>query len=57
MNEILDFFDKAELVGQNIPSILGPQVDFGDGSGPDPATNNVAFEARQLKMLFLKLFY
>lgn len=56
MEEILEFFDKAELAGQNIPAVIGPQVDFGDGSNND-AQHTVAFEVRQLKHLFLKLHY
>ena len=57
MNEILDFFDKAEAVGHNVMTVIGPQVEIGDDGRPDPSTHNVSFEARQLKMLFLKLFY
>lgn len=56
MEEILEFFDKAELAGQNIPSVIGPQVDLGDGSGNE-SHHTVAFEARQLKNLFLKLHF
>jgi len=55
--EILEFFDKAEREGHNIMSVIGPQVDVPDELRPDISTHNVAFEARQLKMLFLKLFY
>lgn len=57
MNEILDFLDKAEKEGRSILTVLGPQVDLNGDGLPDPVTHNVAFEARQLKMLFLKLFY
>ena len=56
MEEILEFFDKAELAGQNIPAVIGPQVDLGDGSHQNEP-HTVAFEARQLKHLYLKLHY
>lgn len=55
MDEILEFLDKAEAAGRNVPSVIGPQVDLGDGSS-DTAHHNVSYEARQLKNLFLKLF-
>ena len=54
MEEILEFLDKAETAGQNVPSVIGPQVDLGDGNQNDPH-HTVAFEARQLKNLYLKL--
>jgi tetratricopeptide repeat protein 30 len=56
MDEILEFLDKAEQAGQNVMSVIGPQVDpAGDGTTElTPAT--VAFEARQLKALFLRLY-
>mmetsp|Transcript_18681 Transcript_18681/g.20313 ORF Transcript_18681/g.20313 Transcript_18681/m.20313 type:complete len:662 (+) Transcript_18681:98-2083(+) len=57
MEEILEFLDKAELAGQSIPSVIGPQVDLGDGSGNNEAQHTVAFEARQMKNLFLKLHF
>jgi DNA-binding ferritin-like protein (Dps family) len=59
MEEILDFLDKAEAAGQNVVTVIGPQVDL---SLNDPATDgenttqNVSWEARQLKSLFLKLY-
>jgi tetratricopeptide repeat protein 30 len=55
MDEILEFLDKAEIAGQKVPSIIAAQVDVGDGSA-DTAPQTVAFEARQLKNLFLKLY-
>ncbi len=56
MDEILEFLDKAEAAGQNVPSVIGPQVDVtGEGAG-DQSHNTVAFEARQMKNLFLKLY-
>lgn len=54
MEEILEFLDKAESAGQTIPSVIGPQVDLGEGNQADPQ-HTVAFEARQMKNLFLKL--
>ena len=57
MDEILEFFDRAEVAGRNIPSVIGPQVDLPmlDGTS-DHSSHTVAFEARQLKNLFLKLY-
>ncbi|RYH30047.1 hypothetical protein EON65_06395 [archaeon] len=51
------FIDKAETAGANIPSVIGPQVDLGDGGADGAHTHTVAFEARQLKALFLRLHY
>ena len=55
---ILEFFDKAESAGRIIPAVIGPQVDLtGDGAGSAAeSVQTVAFEARQLKNLFLKLY-
>lgn len=56
MDEILEFLDKAEVAGVNIPSVIGPAVELtADGVPVDTSTHTVAFEARQLKTLFLKL--
>lgn len=56
MSEIMEFFEKAEAAGKNIPTVLAPHIDVGnDAAIPDPETHNVAYEARQLKNLFLKL--
>ena len=55
MEEILEFLDKAETAGKNIPSVIGPQVDLGDGSAAENEHRTVAYEARQVKNLFLKL--
>ena len=55
MDEILEFLDKAETAGQRVPSVISPQVDLGEGGG-EHANQTVAFEARQLKNLFLKLY-
>lgn len=54
MEEILEFLDKAEQAGKTIPSIIGPQVDLGDGNQQD-GHRTVAFEARQIKNIFLKM--
>ena len=50
-NEILSFLDAADQYGKNILTIIsqGPESD------EDPTTNNVSYEARMLKRLFLKL--
>ncbi len=55
MEEILEFLEKAEHTGHNIPAVIGPQIDLGDGSGAD-ALQTVAYEARQLRNLFIKLY-
>lgn len=55
MDEILEFFDKAEAAGHSIPSVIGPQVEVGEEGGQS-TQSTVAFEARQLKNLFLKLY-
>lgn len=55
MDEILEFLDKAEAAGQNVPSVIGAQVNLG-GEEEDHSHHNVAYEARQLKNLFLKLY-
>lgn len=55
MEEILEFLDKAEKAGHSIPAVIGPQVDLGEGK--DEGQNTVAFEARQLKSIFLKMHY
>jgi len=59
MDEILEFFDKAEAAGASIPAVIGPQVDLaGDAatSAESNVTQTVAYEARQLKNLFLRLY-
>lgn len=55
MDEILEFLDKAEIAGSSIPTVIGPQVDMGDGATNGESHRTVAFEARQLKNIFLKL--
>jgi tetratricopeptide repeat protein 30 len=56
MDEILEFLDKAEAAGTRIPSVIGPQVEVTGESGDATQPQTVAFEARQLKNLFLKLY-
>jgi tetratricopeptide repeat protein 30 len=53
MEEIIDFLNKAEIAGANIVTVIGPQVELECTDSTTP--NTVAFEARQLKQLFLKL--
>ena len=53
--EIMDFLDKCEAVGKGIETVLGPVFDTNGEMLPPSSTNHVAYEARQLKMLFLKL--
>ena len=55
MNEILEFLEKAELAGKGIQTVVAPHIESSEDA-PDPATHNVAFEARQLKAMFLKLY-
>lgn len=54
--EIIDFLNKAEVAGRNIVTVIGPQVQLDpidEYDQHDTSTHNVAYEARQLKMLFL----
>jgi len=56
---VIEFFDKAEAAGASIPAVIGPQVDLaGDAatSAESNVTQTVAYEARQLKNLFLRLY-
>eukprot|EP01034_Spumella_vulgaris_P021415 gene21415-27445_t len=55
MDEILEFLDKAEAAGQTVPSVIEPQVAAEEGE-EQSAQRTVAFEARQMKNLFLKLY-
>lgn len=54
MEEILTFLEKAEVAGKNITSVIGPQIDLGEGTN-ESSPQYVSYEARQLKTLFLKL--
>lgn len=51
LNEIIEFLEKAESAGKNIPTVIAPVIESGEESQPP---NTVAFEARQLKAFFLK---
>jgi tetratricopeptide repeat protein 30 len=55
VHEIVDFLDQAALHGAKIKTQIGPAVDPDGTRAVDPKTHNVAYEARQLKRLFLKL--
>ncbi len=58
MSQVLEFLDRAEEHGHNVPSVIGPQVegstDGAEGEA-ESSTSTVSFEARQLKTLFLRL--
>jgi tetratricopeptide repeat protein 30 len=59
MEEILEFFDKAEAAGGKVPVIINAQVETvteGGDAAPQQQNSTVAYEARQLKNLFLKLY-
>ncbi len=56
VEEILQFLEKAEAAGQNIPTTIGPQIEAASGvDGESEGPQTVAYEARQLRVLFLKL--
>jgi len=55
MEEILEFLDKVEAVGHNISTVIAPQIDVSGNVTEENPTHKVSFEARQLKMMFLKL--
>ena len=55
MDEILEFLDKVEAVGGNISTVITPQINMSGEPEEANHTHKVSFEARQLKMLFLKL--
>ena len=55
MEEMLEFLSKAEAAGANVVTVIGPQVDA-MGEATDSVNQTVAFEARQLRMLILKLY-
>jgi tetratricopeptide repeat protein 30 len=50
--EALTFFDSCELHGRNIPVVIDPL----GLEAMDPSKNSVAYEARLLKSLFLRLY-
>ena len=55
MHEILSFLDQADQHGAKIPTVIAPSVVIEGQPVEDTSTHNVAFEARQLKQLFLQL--
>lgn len=56
LDEILEFLDKVEAVGHNISTVIAAQIDVaGTAEDVDNSTHKVSFEARQIKMMFLKL--
>merc|ERR1712046_94158 len=56
MHEIISFLDAADLHGANIVTVIAPSVTIeGAEQKQDQSTNNVSYEARQLKKLYLKL--
>ncbi len=57
LTEIIDFLEKCEGVGKKVTTSTGPNLDSNGFPIEESATHNVAYEARQLKMLFLKLSY
>merc|ERR1711865_523379 len=52
-NDIIQFLDAAETNGRDILTKISTG---GDEAEVDPRTHNVAYEARQMKKLFLRLF-
>ncbi len=54
VEEILEFLTKAEAAGKNIPTQIGSPITLADGS-IDFNAPSVAYEARQIKSLFLRL--
>ena len=56
MHEIMEFLDAADVHGGKIRTTIGPAVDP-DGQQPaiDRSQQNVSYEARQLKSLYIKL--
>ena len=48
ISEILDFFDAAEQVGKRIQTVINPLQEFDE-------KNTVAYEARTMKRMFIKL--
>jgi hypothetical protein len=47
--------DQADQHGAKIPTVIAPSVVIEGQPVEDTSTHNVAFEARQLKQLFLQL--
>ena len=55
LHEIINFLDAADEHGANIKTVIAQAVTIEGQDAPDEATNNVSYEARQLKKLYLKL--
>ena len=57
VDDILDFFDKAERFGKKVKTSVGPQVDMPDPSQEQEPVSlrSVAYESRQLKNLLINL--
>jgi tetratricopeptide repeat protein 30 len=55
LDEVLEFLDKAEEHGKEVPSAIGSTVGDAGADGGADAVASVSYEARQLKNLFLKL--
>ena len=57
MHEIIAFLDAADQHGGGIQTVIAQAVTIegADHKKPDESTNNVSYEARQLKKLYLKL--
>ena len=55
MHEIISFLDAAHQHGASIPTVIAPSVVIDGQAQEDQSTNNVAFEARQIKKIYIKL--
>jgi len=55
MLEVLTFLDAANKHGAKIPTVIAPSVVIDGAAAEDTSTHNVAFEARQIKKLYLRL--
>merc|ERR1711871_1162669 len=55
MHEIITFLDAAHTHGAGIPTVIAPSVVIDGQAQEDQSTNNVAFEARQIKKIYPKL--
>ena len=49
------FLDAAHQHGASIPTVIAPSVVIDGQAQEDQSTNNVAFEARQIKKIYIKL--
>lgn len=55
MHEVITFLDAANEHGEKIATFIAPSVTIEGAAVEDTSTHNVAFEARQIKKLYLKL--